>query len=155
MEELATVVKVEHDLIDVVSEIKSACSGCQQVDNCGSGQVAKAFPTKHLSLTLQSNLPIKVGDTVVLSVPEGCVTESAWQVYIYPIIGLISCSGLGQYLVTHHIFSHELFAVGLGVVGGYLGFIFAKSKQSTLENKGKLTPEILRVSNDIIPTVAL
>jgi len=155
MEELATVVKVEDDLIDVVSEIKSACSGCQQVDNCGSGQVAKAFPTKHLSLTLKSHLSIKVGDTVVLSIPEGCVIESAWQVYIYPIIGLISCSGLGQYLVKHHIFSHELFAVGLGVVGGYLGFLFAKNKQATLENKGKLTPKILRITNNIIPTVSL
>lgn len=155
MEELATVVKVENDLIDVVSEIKSACSGCQQVDNCGSGQVAKAFPTKHLSLTLRSKLPINVGDTVVLSIPQGCVIESAWQVYIYPIIGLISCSGLGQYLVKYDIFTHELFAVVLGVIGGYLGFLLAKNKQSTLKNKDKLTPEIIRVANDIIPTSAL
>lgn len=155
MEELGTVVKVEHDLIEVISEIKSACSGCQQVDNCGSGQVAKAFPTKNLTLTLRSQLPIKVGDTVVLSVPEGCVTESAWQVYIYPLVGLIACSGLGQYLVNHQILSHELFALGLGIIGGYLGFLTAKNKQSTIESKGKLTPKILRISHDIIPTTSL
>ena len=155
MEEFATVVKVDNALIHVVSEIKSACSGCQQVDNCGSGQVAKAFPTKQLTLTLESNLPIKVGDVVVLAIPEGCILHSAWQVYLYPIAGLITFSGLGQYLVTQQLFSHEIFAVLLGVIGGYLGFSIAKKKQNNFANKDKLTPVILRIENKIIPSITL
>jgi sigma-E factor negative regulatory protein RseC len=155
MEELAKVEKVENGLISVVSEIKSACSGCQQVDNCGSGQVAKAFPTKKLSLTLQSQLSVNVGDIVVLGIPQGCVLQSAWQVYLYPIAGLITLSGVGQYLVTHQVLPHEIFAIVLGALGGFLGFRLAKSKQNKEENKNKLTPSILRVASPIIPTVSL
>jgi len=154
MEELATVVKAENGVISLVSEVKSACSGCQQVDNCGSGQVAKAFPSKQLSLTLKSDLSVHQGDTVVIGIPDGCIVESAWQVYLYPLIGLIACSGLGQYWVNSLVLPHELFAIGLGVVGGYLGYRLARKAQNTLQAKGKLTPSILRIINQKIPTVS-
>jgi len=54
IEEQATVVAINDNNVTVTSDIKSACSGCQQVDNCGSGQVAKAFPQKKLSMNLIS-----------------------------------------------------------------------------------------------------
>jgi len=153
MEELATVVHIEANSISVTSEVKSACSGCQQVDNCGSGQVAKAFPTKKLSLTLKSNLSVKVGDTVILGLSDDCLLQSAWQVYLFPLFGLISFAGLGQYFVNNNILPHELLAVLLSTLGGYLGYVLAKSRQSTPENKAKLTPKILRVLTQKIPTI--
>ncbi len=155
IEELATVVNANDDVFDVVSEVKSSCSGCQQVDNCGSGQIAKAFPTKKLSLTLKSDLPINQGDTVVLGIPEGCIVESAWQVYLYPLFGLIVFSALGQYWVNNHMLSHELYAVLFSGIGGYLGFLLAKKKQKTVQRVGKLTPKILRVVHQKIPIVTL
>lgn len=151
MEELATVVHVENHQVSVTSEVKSACSGCQQVDNCGSGQVAKAFPTKKLSLVLQSDLPVKVGDTVILGLSDDCLLQSAWQVYLFPLFGLISFAGVGQYFVNNALFPHELFGVILSVLGGYLGYVLAKKKQSSPTNKAKLTPKILRILTEKIP----
>ena len=58
IEEQATVTFIDDDNVTVTSDIKSACGGCQQIDNCGSGQVAKAFPQKKLSLTLKSPLAL-------------------------------------------------------------------------------------------------
>lgn len=145
MEELAKVVHVDNHTISIMSEVKSACSGCQQVDNCGSGQVAKAFPTKKLSLTLQSDLPLKVGDTVVLGLSDEDLLQSAWQVYLFPLIGLISFAGIGQYFISNGFLPHELFGVLLSTLGGYLGYALAKNKQSSPKNKAKLTPKILRI----------
>ena len=153
MEELATVVHVEANTISVTSEVKSACSGCQQVDNCGSGQVAKAFPTKKLSLSLQSNLSVKVGDTVILGLSDDCLLQSAWQVYLFPVFGLISFAGMGQYFVNSNILPHELLAVLLSTLGGYLGYVLARKSQSTPSNKKKITPKILRVLTQKIPTI--
>lgn len=153
MEELAKVVHVDKHTISIISEVKSACSGCQQVDNCGSGQVAKAFPTKKLSLTLQSDLPLKVGDTVVIGLSDDCLLQSAWQVYILPLIGLISFAGVGQYFISNDVLPHELFGVLLSTLGGYLGYILAKKKQSSPKNKVKLTPEILRVITEKTPSI--
>ena len=81
IEENATVVSIhltENEAADnivsnkitVESEIKSSCSGCKQVDNCGSGQVAKAFPQPKLSIDLYTDLPVKIGDTVVIGLSD-------------------------------------------------------------------------------------
>ena len=126
IEENATVVSidlaasetVEHivsNKITVESTIKSSCSGCNQVDNCGSGQVAKAFPQPKLSLDLYTDLPVKVGDTVVIGLSDKYLLLSAWQVYLWPLLGLVVASALGQWFVENDVFGHELIAIAFGV----------------------------------------
>jgi len=153
MEELATVVRVQNNFISVSSEVKSACSGCQQVDNCGSGQVAKAFPTKKLSLTLESELALKVGDKVVLGLSDACLLQSAWQVYLLPLFGLILFAGISQYFIGKGLLPHELLGVLLAMLGGFLGYALAKKIQSSPKNKAKLTPQILRVNAQVSPLI--
>lgn len=150
MEELATVTAINNDKITVVSQIKSSCNSCSQVDTCASGQVAKAIPHKQLSLTLSKtrsieNETINVGDCVILMLPEVDLLRSAWQVYLLPILGLFIFSALGQWLTLEGILAHELMALALGVSGGYFGYRLAKYFQSTSINQEKLQPKILRV----------
>lgn len=150
MEELAEVVAIDSGMISVVSQVKSSCSSCSQVSTCASGQVAKAIPHKKLSFTLPvsallNNKLIQVGDCVVLTLPEADVLKSAWQVYLLPIIGLLSFSALGQWLIMQAVLSHELLALGVGLIGGYLGYRIAKYMQNHSEQQEKLQPKILRV----------
>jgi len=150
MEELAEVIAIENGIISVVSQIKSSCNSCSQVSTCASGQIAKAIPQKKLSFTLPvssllTKQPIQVGDCVVLTLPEVDVLQSAWQVYLLPVIGLLSFSALGQWLKMQGMLSHELLALGIGLTGGYLGYRFAKHLQSHPEHQRKLQPKILRV----------
>ncbi len=150
MEELATVIANESGKITVVSQVKSSCNSCSQVDTCASGQVAKAIPHKKLSFTLHhpellKNQVINVGDCVVITVPEGDVLQSAWQVYLLPVLGLFSFSALGQWLVQEEILAHELIGLVIGILGGYLGYRLAKHLQSKPDKLKKLQPEILRV----------
>jgi len=146
MEEKATVIAVNGDNILVQSTVKSTCSTCHQVDSCGSGQVAKAIPHKTLTTTL--NCPeqlIVVGDEVILGIPENDMLQTAWQVYLWPIIGLISFSGAGQWLVLHYFFDYEIFAVLLGFFGGYLGFKLAQLRQKQRDKDGWLAPKLLSI----------
>ncbi len=145
IEENATVVAIEEDNVTVTSELKSACSGCQQVDNCGSGQVAKAFPQKKLTLTVQSTLPLKLGDNVILGLNESALLSSAWQVYIWPLLGLLMASWFGQWAFNQQHITHELFAIVFALIGGYGGFLLAKTQQSKSENCAELAPKILRL----------
>ena len=150
IEEQATVVAIDHDNITVTSLIKSACGGCQQVDNCGSGQVAKAFPQKKLSLTLKSSLALELGDNVVLGLNESALLQSAWQVYLWPLLGLLIASWLGQWFVVNSILPHEIFAILLGLAGGFLGFILARKQQIKSATCAKLAPKIIRRENQNI-----
>ena len=150
MEELAEVISIENGMISVVSQVKSSCNSCSQVSTCASGQVAKALPHKKLSFTLPvsallNNKLIQVGDCVVLTLPEVDVLKSAWQVYLLPVVGLLSFSALGQWLVIKGVLSHELLALGIGLIGGYLGYRIAKYLQNNPEHQDKLQPKILRV----------
>ena len=114
MEELATVVAIDLissqcSKITVESQIKSTCSSCHQIDSCGSGQVSKALPKKSLIVELTTELPVKLGDVVVLGLSEKGLLQTAWQVYLWPLIGLIIFSGIGQYLVLQVIFTSEIY----------------------------------------------
>ena len=155
IEELATVVAINQKSITVVCDIKSACSGCKQIDSCGSGQVAKAFPQKQLSINLITELTVKKDDTVVIGLSEQCVLESAWQVYLLPLFFLISFSGLGQWLVEQSIFSHEIYAIVLGMFGGYLGYRLARYLQSSKNKIDKLVPKVLRVLAKNMPVTEI
>jgi sigma-E factor negative regulatory protein RseC len=150
MEELAEVIAIESGMISVVSQVKSSCNSCAQVSTCASGQVAKAIPHKKSSFILPesallNNQRVEVGDCVVLTLPEVDVLKSAWQVYLLPIMGLLVFSALGQWLTMQEVLSHELFALGIGLTGGYLGYRLAKYLQNHPEHDEKLQPKILRV----------
>lgn len=146
IEENARVTAIgNNNQITVISEIKSTCSSCQQVDTCGSGQVAKAFPKKHLELDLTCHLPVKVGDNVVIGLSEKMLLSTAWQVYCWPLLGLLLFSYLGQWLVEQQVLIHELLAIILGVAGGYLGFVLAKKYQHKSKHQQALTPVVLRI----------
>lgn len=166
IEENATVVAIELTAdkiagltvmhkVTVESQIKSSCSGCKQVDNCGSGQVAKAFPQAKLSLELETELAVEVGDTVVLGLSDKHLLLTAWQVYLWPLMGLVIASVFGQWLVENNIFSHELFAIGLGVLGGYIGFTLARHQQKRGKYCNLLIPKILRINNSVINIVEI
>ena len=166
IEENATVVSIhltEYEAADTIvsnkitveSEIKSSCSGCKQVDNCGSGQVAKAFPQPKLSLDLYTDLPVKIGDTVVIGLSDKHLLLSAWQVYLWPLLGLVIASALGQWLVDNEIFSHELIAIAFGVLGGYLGFCLARHQQKRGKYCDLLIPRILRINPPSINIVEI
>lgn len=134
MKEKAIVVAVEHEQITVTSEIKSACSGCQQVDNCGSGQISKAIPQRKLTMDINSKLALKVGDEVLIGLSEKKLLRTAFQVYLWPLLGLILFALIGQYLMIKSIFTSELLVIALSFIGGYLGFYAAKYQQSRYEN---------------------
>ncbi len=149
IEELATVTAITQKKVTITSQIKSSCSGCAQVDTCGSGLIAKAIPQKQLKFILSypknmENGVLKVGDCIVLGLPENDVLANAGQVYLLPLLGLIVFSAFGQWLVNQQVVNHELFAVGFGLVGGYFGYRVAKYRQTKGKQALKLQPEILR-----------
>jgi sigma-E factor negative regulatory protein RseC len=150
IKELANIVAIDSGQVTVTSQIKSSCSGCAQVDTCGSGQVAKALPQAKLTLTLpyDANIlgnTVAIGDCVVLAIPEKHVLSSAGQVYLLPLFGLIIFSGLGQWLLKQQLFSHELIALALGLTGGYLGYRLAKFNQKHSKQSANLQPKIIEV----------
>lgn len=144
IEEIATVIAVNDGQVVVKSTIKSSCHSCHQQDECGSGQVAKAIPHKSLTTTLITKQSLNVGDEVVIGLSESSMLKSAIQVYLWPLIGLILSSAIGQLVFVEQFFWHELSALGFALIGGYLGYSLAKHQQSKPKIRNDLQPKLLR-----------
>jgi sigma-E factor negative regulatory protein RseC len=145
IEEQAEVIAIEQGNITVESIVKSTCSGCKQLESCGSGQIAKAFPQKRTTYTVFPELPVKLGDQVIIGLSEKILLSAAWQVYMWPLIGLFIGSFCGQTLVERNLLPHELWALPLAISGGFFGFSLAKRQQSISLNQQEWLPTLLKV----------
>ena len=151
MDEQATVVAVNHQSVVVESQVKSTCSQCQQVDNCGSGLVAKALPQPKLRVEIATKETFAVGDQVIISIPEQAMLSVAWQVYLWPVLGLMLGAGIGQLMLMNGVLSHELPTIIMGFVGGFAGFKWAKTR---LEHNPKQQALVPTIKQRLIPTLA-
>jgi sigma-E factor negative regulatory protein RseC len=147
IKEQAQVTAITQDSVTVESIVKSTCSGCQQLESCGSGQIAKAFPQKKTTYTVTSELPVKVGDRVTIGLSEKLLLSAAWQVYMWPLIGLFIGSFLGQSILEANLISHELWALPIAIFGGYLGYFLAKRQQLMMRDKQEWLPTLI----DVLP----
>lgn len=151
IEEQATVTQLHLHSVTVESHIKSTCSQCQQVDSCGSGQVAKALPHKKLSLEIPTALKLNIDDQVIIAIPEKYLLRTAWQVYLWPLIGLIFAAGIGQLMLINGLFNHEIFVILLSIIGGVLGHKLVVWWQNYTNQNEQLIPKITKViPKDII-----
>jgi sigma-E factor negative regulatory protein RseC len=139
--------KLGHSIVTLESQTKSSCSSCNQIENCGSGQISKAIPRRKILVDLTTSLPVKVGDALVLGLSEKSLLKVALQVYLWPLLGLILSSALGQWLVQNNILPSEPYAIFIGIIGGYIGYRFAKYRQQDSKQSAALTPKILRIQS--------
>ncbi len=144
VEELATVTQINNNNLVVESIVKSACSGCQQVDSCASGQVAKAIPHRKLVLNIDSQVAVKIGENVIIGIPETKLLSTAMQVYFWPLFGLILFSAAGQFFVQQGYLPNEISALLLGLFGGLIGHKVAKRRLSRQQTAKALQPILLR-----------
>lgn len=89
MKEIAEVIAVEGNRVTVTTELKTACSGCAQVSNCGAGILSKVFADRNAQFTVVTNQAFSPGDQVQLEVPEAAVTRFALLLYGLPILTLL------------------------------------------------------------------
>ncbi|QOL25584.1 SoxR reducing system RseC family protein [Thalassotalea sp. LPB0316] len=145
IQETATVNNVGENWVEVTSEIKSTCSSCQQIDTCGSGQVAKVFPQKSLSLRLSTDSfkpTLAVGDKVVIAIPQDKLLTSLARVYGLPLAFLIAFAGFGQVLFGQT--TSELLTIALAIGGGYLGYRIAQYLENQQNHQANLAPYLVK-----------
>ncbi|WOH37327.1 SoxR reducing system RseC family protein [Thalassotalea fonticola] len=151
IEETATVVAIEGNQVIVKSVIKSTCHSCNQQDDCGSGQIAKAIPHKALTTRFENTTAqLKLGDEVVIGLSEKSVISSALQVYMLPLFAMIVFAAIGQFILVEQQQMHELLALVFAVLGGYLGHLTAKVLQAKQQVQSNLQPKLLRKCSDVI-----
>ena len=143
-EELATVVAIEGDHAWVECERRSACSGCQQQSNCGTGTVAKAFPLKAPRLRVRLTAEVSVGQQIRLGIPQESLLRGAALVYVLPLFCLLAGALLGQLWLAPLLSGGEGIPILCCLLGGVLGFLLVRYFSNRLD-QGRYGPQMLGV----------
>lgn len=69
-----------------VEALPSACGKCGEKGGCGKSQAA---PRRY---AVRNTVGARVGDRVILSVPEGAVLKAALLSYLMPLVFVIGCA---------------------------------------------------------------
>lgn len=119
------------DVIIEVAPVSAGCGRCHEEGGCGSNLLNQSLRSKKASLyRLPNQIAAKVGDRVVLSVPEGAVLRASLWAYLIPAILLILGAALGTALFAHDAMA--LLGGGFGLMLGLLVLRYVQKRYLSL-----------------------
>lgn len=94
----ATVVAVKPGLAWVETVRQSACGSCGSTGSCGTSVVAKLFGAPRSRLRIDDAQGLRVGEQVVIGIPDGTLVRASFVAYLIPLLFLIAGSGVATHL---------------------------------------------------------
>lgn len=85
----ARVVAAAGDAVWVEAEAKSACGGCAAASNCGVSALSGSLGRKAARLKLRNLCDARIGDRVVIGIPQSTLLRASITVYLTPLIAMI------------------------------------------------------------------
>ena len=124
IEELATVIKTEGDVMAVEIQRQSTCGSCSVKSGCGTNLVASLFGKRRALLSLPNTIDARPGDRVVLGIREKDLVTGSIRLYLYPLAGLLFGAIAG-----HLLAGSELFTILSGLTGMILVLLGLRRRQ--------------------------
>lgn len=124
----------DHALVTVVQQ--SACGSCAAKSGCGTSVVASLFPQRQQQLRVANTQQARVGDRVMVGLPEDGLQRASLLLYGVPLLGLLLGATTGQSWG-----GSELHAILGGLLGASLGLWFVRWRSTRADG---LQPVMVR-----------
>lgn len=121
IEQKATVISRDGRLVWVEAERQSTCGQCQARKGCGTGLLAKHVGQRFSRLAVHTELDLKVGQQVMVFIPEQALLTGALMMYLLPLLGLFLAA-----VLTRMSGAGELVQIIAGLLGLAAGFFCVK-----------------------------
>ena len=97
MQAMAQVVRVELGRAWLrVTDAGGGCGRCHEPGGCRSVQITQAFGLPKADFALPTTLELRVGDKVVISIPDGAPLKAALASYGLGVVLLVAGAALGS-----------------------------------------------------------
>lgn len=123
IEQQAVVIECLEDVAEVEAVRASSCGACSVNGACGTSLLDRVLGRRPLRLTVANVVGARVGDRVVIGVPEAALLRAATAAYLMPLLGLIAGAIVGQEAAL--LLSAEELAAAASLLGGAGGFVAA------------------------------
>ena len=138
LEEIGSVVEVWDDTIRVETESRSACSHCSS-SSCTTSVVSKLFGVRRNRLQLENSLGAKLGDQVVIGIPDSLLVKASVWAYLLPLACMLTGTALGGWFGAGEGFQSLLALAGLAV-----GFSIVRWTTRNPSSQRRFEPQLLR-----------
>ncbi len=155
IEERGRVLSVEEDAVWVETLRRSACDSCQARNGCGQSVLQRLGLGARSGfirvLNQQAEYPCRVGDEVVIGIPENAVLHGSFMVYLVPLLMLFAGALLVQYMGASEAM---VILAGFSGMGGGFAAVYWHGRR--LGRHSAFVPRVLgRVQQDSNVLVAI
>lgn len=145
LEENAQVVATDDGEVWVETQRRSSCASCSAQSACGTSVLAKVMGRRRSRMRVLSDIPLRVGDEVVIGIREQALIRGSLAVYAVPIVLLLLGALTGRLGAEGLLWSSaEAASVILGVAGFAAGFLWVRRFTGRIRNDGRFQPVVLR-----------
>lgn len=143
IEESGRVVAVEDGAVWVESIRQTACASCAARKGCGQSALAKLGQQHKNHVRALNAFHLKVGDNVVIGVPEDVVMKGTVVAYMMPLVMMLVAA------ITADSFSlGDLWVSLAGVAGLALGFLLVHIHFLKVRKDKRYYPVVLRPASE-------
>ena len=138
---IGLVISIKEDgMVQVATERKGACGGCNPAHNCQS-----CLTNSKMVAAVLNNVGAKKGDLVDISLDSDVVLKGAAVLYLIPVAGLMGGALIGLELNETLAISESAATIAFGFAGLCLGFLIAAFISRWMSANNRLTPKISRI----------
>ncbi len=94
IEQQALVSRIAGNRVYIKSLQNGACTQCAKNRSCGTTLYAKALPDREMALFTE--LPLAVGDTVLVGIEESHLLKASLFMYLLPLLLMLGTVGLAD-----------------------------------------------------------
>jgi len=157
LEETARVVRIEAGEVWVETQRRSTCSSCAVEKGCGTATLAKVLGRRRTLVRVLTDLPLVVGDQVVIGIHEQALVRGSLAVYAVPLLLLLAGAIIGELGAAQGLWaSAEAASLLLGAGGLVAGLLWLRHFSRQIHNDAFYQPVVLRRStNPVINRIAI
>ena len=150
IEQQGLVVAVSGEIASVRMGGKNACAACNEGKGCGAGIFGRLLKRKPVVLELQNGPAARVGQSVMVGLPEALFLMLVFNFYLFPLLAGLAGAAIGHY-VSVKFQTDSTVADGLALIGAVSAGVFAlvwnryRNGKAPGEYPGKITVQLLRV----------
>ncbi len=96
IEEHAIVTSTEAGIAEVEIKRRSSCNACSARAGCGVSLLDRVLGRRPQRLLLANKIDVRVGDEVIVGMPEAALLKAALAAYMVPLAGLLLGAMVGD-----------------------------------------------------------
>ncbi len=140
IEEHGRILSVESGAVWVETVRRSTCGSCQARAGCGQALLHKvASRSRQGFVRVLTDHSHRIGEEVVIGIPEHAVVSGSAWVYLVPLVGLFLSALLAQALSLA-----EPWIIAAAVVGLFLGLLIVRLQSRRHAGDPRFQPQVLR-----------